>query len=569
PKIRDHEKFYFDDGTIILSVQGVHFRLHTGILAMHSPVFTDMTTLGSASYQGGAIGGNLDPCPIVEMQDSIHDWRHVLRVIYNIKPLTRCACSFSGSIGDETYRPTFDELSAYVRLGHKYQMDAFYEPAMDYLERFFSPTLDRWNKWSSRDELYTLPGCAPESAIGIVNLARLTGKESLVPLALLSCCQLGGKLLKGLARPDGTYETLSTEDFERCFNAMPRLTSHGIEWMQVLTSTRFEGPCPNISDPRHLTRDENFYYHDGTIILVVNSVEFRVHAGILCQNSPVFKDMLSLGVSSTASLDGSTNSEDASCPVVELHDSARDWRHVLSVLYDSSPLNRSHQNRGEKDWHRNFNAVSAYVRLGHKYQMSGFYDPAMEYLETWYNPRFAHWKAVNCIFLNVPRGWDETCAIGVVNIARLTGKASILPYALLSCCQIGSELLKGLRYDDGERETLSMEDLVICLAAGRRLVHRGAEVLLSLIYDQPDEPCQRGQAETEGDPCIRGLRSLLSDRIDDASFGDQDAPSPFVLLCLDSFCDVCSTVVEAQCDAFNLETLSKLPSFFKIGVTGG
>ncbi|KAH9925695.1 uncharacterized protein BXZ73DRAFT_49926 [Epithele typhae] len=238
PKIQDDEKFYFDDGTIILSVQGVHFRVHTGILAMHSPIFKDMSTLGSASYQAGDIGGNLDPCPIVELQDSIHDWRHFLRVIYNMKPLM--------SIGDETYCPTFDELSAYIRLGHKYQMDAFYKPAMNYLECFFSPTLDRWNKWNSRDEPYALPGCAPESAIGIVNLARLTRKESLVPLALLSCCQLGGKLLKGLARPDGTYETLSTGDFERCFNAIPKLTSRGIEQMQLLLIGRPEVSCPNV-----------------------------------------------------------------------------------------------------------------------------------------------------------------------------------------------------------------------------------------------------------------------------------------------------------------------------------
>ncbi|KAH9925688.1 uncharacterized protein BXZ73DRAFT_103216 [Epithele typhae] len=216
PRIQDDEKFYFDDGTIILSVQGVHFRVHTGIIAMHSPVFKDMSILGSASYQAGDIGGNLDPCPVVELQDSIHDWRHVLRVIYNMKPLM-----------------SFDELSAYIRLGHKYQMDAFYKPAMNYLERFFSPTLDRWNKWNSRDEPCALPGCALESAIGIVNLARL-------------CCQLGGKLLKGLARPDGTYETLSTGDFERCFNAIPKLTSRGIEQMQILLIGRPEVSCPNV-----------------------------------------------------------------------------------------------------------------------------------------------------------------------------------------------------------------------------------------------------------------------------------------------------------------------------------
>ncbi|KAH9916567.1 uncharacterized protein BXZ73DRAFT_105762 [Epithele typhae] len=116
---------------------------------------------------------------------------------------------------------------------------------MDYIEGFFSPTLDCWKKLRARTRPYALPGCAPESAIGIVNLARLTGKESLVPLALLCCCQLGGRILKGLARPDGTYEKLSTEDFERCLGAMDGLTSHGIRRMHALIGTRPQDPCLN------------------------------------------------------------------------------------------------------------------------------------------------------------------------------------------------------------------------------------------------------------------------------------------------------------------------------------
>ncbi|KAI1795299.1 hypothetical protein LXA43DRAFT_1090948 [Ganoderma leucocontextum] len=55
--------------------------------------------------------------------------------------------------------------------------------------------------------------------IGAVNLARLTDTPLMLPLALYRCCYLGGKLLDGWTREDGTVEYLSPEDVKRCFNA--------------------------------------------------------------------------------------------------------------------------------------------------------------------------------------------------------------------------------------------------------------------------------------------------------------------------------------------------------------
>ena len=45
--------------------------------------------------------------------------------------------------------------------------------------------------------------------------------------------------------------------------------------------------------PESLKRDEEFWYEDGTIILIAADVEFRVYRGPLEKHSAVFRDMLS------------------------------------------------------------------------------------------------------------------------------------------------------------------------------------------------------------------------------------------------------------------------------------
>ncbi len=59
--------------------------------------------------------------------------------------------------------------------------------------------------------------------IGAVNLARLTDTPSMLPVAMYRCSYLGGRLLDGWTRKDGTVEHLSDEDARRCVNARREL----------------------------------------------------------------------------------------------------------------------------------------------------------------------------------------------------------------------------------------------------------------------------------------------------------------------------------------------------------
>ena len=79
---RDDE-FWFDDGSIILSVQDVEFRVYKGLLARHSAVFQTMLSLPQPQVQSvsnhSPSGGGEEACPVLRLEDSARDWRHVFR----------------------------------------------------------------------------------------------------------------------------------------------------------------------------------------------------------------------------------------------------------------------------------------------------------------------------------------------------------------------------------------------------------------------------------------------------------------------------------------------------------
>ncbi len=85
------------------------------------------------------------------------------------------------------------------------------------------------------------------------------------------------------------------------------------------------------------TRDTEFWFEDGNVILVAKSYEFRVFEGILAHHSPVFQDMFSLPQPVSSALPEGTQTLDA-CPVVHLSDSPEDLRHVLRICLPRNDL---------------------------------------------------------------------------------------------------------------------------------------------------------------------------------------------------------------------------------------
>ena len=93
------------------------------------------------------------------------------------------------------------------------------------------------------------PRFRPIHAIGVVNLARLTRTDWLLPTALMACCELGHEITEGFAREDGTRETLSLADLGRCFAGKTRLaeanvaTMHAVFAQDVAECCQHPGRC--------------------------------------------------------------------------------------------------------------------------------------------------------------------------------------------------------------------------------------------------------------------------------------------------------------------------------------
>ena len=125
--------------------------------------------------------------------------------------------------------PSFDLVSASIRLGHKYQMAKLVDHSIAYLKTWYPADLATWQKHcASGGTLYVPPGFHHSHAVGVVNLARFTGELSILPTALLDCCLLEEHILKGFDRADGTHEELTPADLQRCLSARVPLAAAGV-----------------------------------------------------------------------------------------------------------------------------------------------------------------------------------------------------------------------------------------------------------------------------------------------------------------------------------------------------
>ncbi|TBU53872.1 hypothetical protein BD310DRAFT_128043 [Dichomitus squalens] len=204
--LKRDEEFWFEDGNLILVAGDVEFRVYQGPLIAHSPVFNDMLSLPQpAEDSGRRTRHGESSCPIIPLTDSPEDLRHFLRVFVS---------SSSGKIiRSGQHDPTFHEVSACVRLGHKYQVDGLVQRYVDLLRKYYADNFDAWY----RSTLVRPPSFQAVHSIAVVNLARLTNTPSMLPTALMDCCTLGPEIVDGLVREDGTRETLPLDDLGRCF----------------------------------------------------------------------------------------------------------------------------------------------------------------------------------------------------------------------------------------------------------------------------------------------------------------------------------------------------------------
>ena len=100
------------------------------------------------------------------------------------------------------------------------------------------------------DKIPSTTSFRPVHAIGAINLARLTGTTSILPCAFYHCCTLGGAVVDGWKREDGSVERLSDEDLKRCINGRDGLSRLIADEVAELLGDSPNDDCPVLSDCR-------------------------------------------------------------------------------------------------------------------------------------------------------------------------------------------------------------------------------------------------------------------------------------------------------------------------------
>ncbi|KAF9812296.1 hypothetical protein IEO21_06270 [Rhodonia placenta] len=158
-----------------------------------------------------------------------------------------------------------------------------------------------------------------------------------------------------------------------------------------------------------------------------------------------------------------------------------------------------------------FSVVAALIRLGHKYQMTALRDAALARLQTCFTTSFAVWAELTRYepHRSASMSFRRRDAIAVVNLARLTGTASVLPGALYLCCQLSAqELVSGLHGPDGVCERLAPDDLARCIDGRSALLSHTAHVVARILSPSVSVHCLEPPAcRVTLEACLQSFQS--------------------------------------------------------------
>jgi hypothetical protein len=77
PSIITRSEIWHDDGSVILQAESTQFRLHWGVLSLHSPTFVERMRPQRTNQP------TIEGCPVIELYDSSTDVKHLLNALYN------------------------------------------------------------------------------------------------------------------------------------------------------------------------------------------------------------------------------------------------------------------------------------------------------------------------------------------------------------------------------------------------------------------------------------------------------------------------------------------------------
>ncbi|KZT72336.1 hypothetical protein DAEQUDRAFT_772994 [Daedalea quercina L-15889] len=256
----------------------------------------------------------------------------------------------------------------------------------------------------------------------------------------------------------------------------------------------------HIDDHAPFIPDKEVWFSDGNVVLEAEGRAFKVYQGLLARDSEVFRDLFTIPQPSSMEVfDG--------CPVVHLTDHPQELRHLLRVIFDGKRYYRP-------DEQVEFAIVAALIRLSHKYEIDYVRDDYLARMKSCFGTDPGDWDTVSHDSGSPRMNFNETDAIALVNIARLTGTDTILPLGLYLCCQLDAKyLLNGYRRPEGSLEWLDSEDLARCIDARQSLLQKSLISVLQVYDPSTIFPSCTHHFGTRGD-CRRTIESMRQKRME-------------------------------------------------------
>ncbi|KAI0668011.1 hypothetical protein C8Q78DRAFT_980914 [Trametes maxima] len=311
--------------------------------------------------------------------------------------------------------------------------------------------------------------------------------------------------------------------------------------------------------PVTMKQDEDFWFDDGSIVIVAEDTGFRVHRSLLARVSSVFEDTFSIPQPPDARAYQGV-------PVLELQDGAHDMKCLLYAIYDGRRY------LANMDPHIPFVILSAHIRLGHKYDIPEIVNQAVEYLQTYFTTDFETWiHNENSSDLFLPFDFSERMIADVfetVNLARLIERPNLLPAALYLCCQQEPEdLLLGIpragRDDPGQADAvivrLNDDDVRLCIRAQRTLLRESCDMVGALAREATAKEAGADRCEYP-ERCANARESMVREILGDfATLVGSDILSERMLPCQFRLCGTCAGELVVRKQSTVREAWRRLP----------
>ncbi|OJT07013.1 hypothetical protein TRAPUB_2143 [Trametes pubescens] len=365
-----------------------------------------------------------------------------------------------------------------------------------------------------------------------------------------------------------------------------KLTDHFCPFSDQLARTPPTAQARAITEEIHspsFSRDSEFWFEDGTIVLVSQNVGFRVYKQELVERSPLFSDLLSIPQPDPA---GSEETND--CPIVALTDPPDQLRHLFRVLFPSS----GQVIFGKQYGNVTMDVLAAVVRLSHKYQIEHLLAEGLSILTEYYTDDFELWikkRRHTCLQASA------LDALTAIDLSHLTNTPSILPLAYLYASDAGFLAPKDGRVDVNLARALLDSGDYARLANGRTaFMQASSEALARIVAPNTDcydheicghniacpairmdrllqrlysEPCQLHTWANEFK--VAGKRSEVSDEVSDEDADEDSDEFSGKIWGKDwSVCNDCrDMVIERELDERE-DLWEMLPGMFSVQVDG-